>query len=75
MQTGIGGYSKRCGSPVRLLAPVWVHHVLYSYDTVVVDRRENKDCDTGQFELAYKQVCECSDSYCQWYVYDYCIII
>ncbi len=23
---------------------------------VVVDRREDKDCDTGGFELAYKQV-------------------
>ena len=23
---------------------------------VVVDRRENKNCDTGKFELAYKQV-------------------
>ena len=27
-------------------------------DVVVVDRREDKDCDTGRFELAYKQVRE-----------------
>jgi len=26
---------------------------------VVVDRREERDCDTGRFELAYKQVCVC----------------
>ena len=33
-----------CTSPLCSLSPV------------VVDRREDKNCDTGKFELAYKQV-------------------
>lgn len=35
-------------------------HVVHDgrFITVVVDRRENKDCDTGGFELVYKQVSE-----------------
>ena len=28
----------------------------FIFNVVVIDRRNNKDCDTGQFELAYKQV-------------------
>lgn len=32
------------------------HHCVFSLLPVVVDRRENKNCDTGKFELAYQQV-------------------
>jgi len=35
---------------------------------VVVDRREERDCDTGRFELAYKQVCVCPGLF----EFDYC---
>jgi len=32
------------------------HRCVFSLLPVVVDRRENKNCDTGKFELAYQQV-------------------
>jgi len=52
--------------PVLMNAESWYHKCMFKavctchvVPAVVVDRREERDCDTGRFELAYKQVCVC----------------